>query len=37
MKDIQTTQIVKKCAALMGIELLDHIVIGDGNWSSAMT
>ena len=36
IKDIQTTEILKKCATLMGIELLDHIVIGNGTWSSAM-
>lgn len=35
-KDIQTTDVVRKCAALMGIELLDHIVIGDGTWSSVI-
>ena len=35
-KDIQTTEIIKKCASLMGIEFLDHIVIGDGTWNSAM-
>ena len=36
LKDIQTTRIIKKCADLMGIELLDHIIIGDGNWSSVI-
>ena len=35
-KDIQTTEIIKKCASLMGVEFLDHIVIGDGTWNSAM-
>ena len=36
LKDRKTTEIIKRCATLMGIELLDHIVIGDGNWNSAM-
>ncbi|MBR3697201.1 MAG: hypothetical protein IKM97_02890 [Clostridia bacterium] len=36
LKDIQTTEIIKRCASIMGIELLDHIVIGNGNWDSAM-
>ena len=35
-RDIQTTQTIKECADIMGIELLDHIVIGDGTWHSAM-
>lgn len=35
-KDKYATQIIKKCAQTMGIELLDHIVIGDGKFESAL-
>ena len=35
-EDILATQRIKKCCDLMGIQLLDHIVIGDGEYSSAM-
>ena len=35
-KDIKTTEVIEKCASIMGIELLDHIVIGNGTWNSAM-
>ncbi len=35
-EDIQATQKVRQCCELMGIQLLDHIVIGDGEYNSAM-
>ena len=35
-EDIEATKRVKQCCDLMGIQLLDHIVIGDGEYSSAM-
>lgn len=35
-EDIEATIRVEKCCQLMGIQLLDHIVIGDGEYSSAM-
>lgn len=35
-EDIIATKRIKACAELMGIQLLDHIVIGDGEYSSAM-
>ncbi len=35
-EDIQATQKVQQCCQLMGIQLLDHIVIGDGEYNSAM-
>ena len=35
-EDIEATQRIKQCCELMGIQLLDHIVIGDGEYSSAM-
>ena len=35
-EDIEATRRVKQCCDLMGIQLLDHIVIGDGEYSSAM-
>lgn len=35
-QDIEATERIKNCAELMGIQLLDHIVIGDGEYSSAM-
>lgn len=36
IEDIEATKRVAKCCELMGIQLLDHIVIGDGEYSSAM-
>ena len=36
LKDMQTTKIIKESASIMGIELLDHIVIGDNTWNSAL-
>lgn len=35
-EDRIVTKRVKECAEMMGIELLDHIVIGDGEYSSAL-
>ena len=35
-EDFEATKKVKQCCDLMGIQLLDHIVIGDGEYSSAM-
>lgn len=35
-EDIEATKRVKQCCELMGIQLLDHIVIGDGEYNSAM-
>ena len=34
ISDIETTNRVDECAKLFGIELLDHIVIGDGTYKS---
>lgn len=35
-EDIEATRRIKQCCELMGIQLLDHIVIGDGEYNSAM-
>lgn len=35
-KDLEASKIIYNCAAAMGIELLDHIVIGDGTFESAL-
>ncbi len=35
-QDLEATQKINLCANLMGIQLLDHIVIGDGEYHSAM-
>ena len=35
-EDFEATKRIKQCCELMGIQLLDHIVIGDGEYSSAM-
>lgn len=35
-EDIEATKRIQKCCELMGIQLLDHIIIGDGEYSSAM-
>lgn len=35
-KDLEASKIIFNCAAAMGIELLDHIVIGDGTFESAL-
>jgi len=34
MSDIETTNRIDKCPKLLGIQLLDHIVIGDGTYKS---
>jgi len=34
MSDIEITNRIDKCAKLLGIQLLDHIVIGDGTFNS---
>lgn len=36
IEDIEATRKIKQCCQIMGIQLLDHIVIGDGEYSSAM-
>ena len=36
-KDIETTEKILNIAQMMGIQLLDHIVIGDGKYASIMT
>ncbi len=33
-EDVQLTKQLKNAADLLGIELLDHIIIGDGDWRS---
>lgn len=33
-QDLQVTQRIQEAGALLGIELIDHIVIGDGNYYS---
>ena len=35
--DIELTEKVRKAAEIMGIELLDHIVIGNMNYTSIFT
>ena len=35
-KDLEASRIISNCAAAMGIELLDHIIIGDGTFESAL-
>ena len=35
-EDIEATKRIGMCCELMGIQLLDHIIIGDGEYSSAM-
>ncbi len=35
-EDYEVTKKIKSCAKLLGIELLDHIVIGDGEYRSAL-
>ncbi len=35
-QDLEATKKINLCANLMGIQLLDHIVIGDGEYHSAM-
>lgn len=35
-EDIEATKRIRQCCELMGIQLLDHIIIGDGEYSSAM-
>lgn len=36
LEDYQVTKRIKLCAEMFGIELIDHIVIGDGEYHSAM-
>lgn len=33
-EDIQMTRIIKKCGDILGIVLLDHLIIGDDNYTS---
>lgn len=35
-KDLEASRIIYNCAGAMGIELLDHIVIGNGTFQSAL-
>lgn len=35
-EDYETTERIKICSKIMGIELIDHIVIGDGTYQSIM-
>lgn len=35
-EDIEATKRINECSKMMGIQLLDHIVIGDGEYHSAM-
>ncbi|REH97987.1 hypothetical protein DOS83_03970, partial [Staphylococcus felis] len=34
---MQTTQRLKSCGEAMGIELLDHIIIGEDDFTSIMS
>lgn len=34
--DFLTTDRIHECADIMGIELLDHIIIGDGTYESIL-
>lgn len=36
-EDFEVTKRIQMCAKMMGIELIDHLVIGDGEYRSAMT
>lgn len=36
LEDYQVTKRIDLCAKMLGIELLDHIVIGDGEFQSAL-
>lgn len=33
-EDIEITKRLSECGQLLGIEVLDHIIIGDGSWNS---
>lgn len=35
--DIETTKRMEKCAELLGIKLLDHVIIGDGKFASVFS
>ncbi|MDO5555781.1 MAG: JAB domain-containing protein [Clostridia bacterium] len=35
-EDFRITDRIYECASIMGIELLDHIVIGDGTYESIL-
>ena len=35
-EDFEVTKKIQMCAKMMGIELIDHLVIGDGDYRSAM-
>ena len=35
-KDIAMTDRIQKCSSMMGIELVDHIIIGDGTYASIL-
>lgn len=37
MNDIKTTKDIKNGAELLGLKLLDHVIIGDGNYKSILT
>lgn len=37
MKDIKTTKDIKNGAELLGLKLLDHVIIGDGDYKSILT
>ena len=32
--DFRVTEIIYECSCMMGIEFLDHIIIGDGTYES---
>lgn len=35
-KDLELTEIIKQGANLLGLNLIDHIIIGDGNFQSIL-
>lgn len=35
-KDIESSKMLYKAAKKLGLEMLDHVVIGDGNYASAL-
>ena len=37
LSDIEMTKRVQKCAQLFGIQLIDHIIIGDGTFESILS
>ena len=36
MQDYRVTDRIQECADIMGIELVDHVVIGDGTFVSIL-